>query len=190
MGEAATKQEWIIQSFLAWLADGHGGEHRWELVDGEPTMMAPPVARHSIVVGNVNRMLANALRGGPCRPFTGNFGVETRRDQYRLPDVMVDCGPRDMGDAMARDPKLVVEVLSPSTRVFDTIGKLEGYRGVPGLVHLVVIDPAQVNIALWTRTNGDWAYQLLTEPDAALHLSAFDVALPLAEIYEDVTFED
>ena len=189
MAEAVVRERWTTQSFLAWLADGHGGENRWELVDGRPTMMAPPVARHSIVVGNVAGMLRERLRGGPCRPFTGDFGVETRPDQLRLPDVLVDCGPRDMDQSIASDPKVAFEVLSPSTRAFDTVDKLEEYKGVAALHHLVVIDPMRMDVALWTRDGGGWAYERLTEPDDTLRLPTLDAELPLAGIYEDVTFE-
>ena len=189
MAEAALDDRWTTETVLAWLADGHGGEHRWELVDGQPTMMAPPVARHSIVVGNVAGMLRERLRGGPCRPFTGDFGIETRIDQLRLPDVLVDCGPRHMDESVARDPKVAFEVLSPSTRTFDAVEKMDEYRGVPALAHLVVIDPTRVDVAVWTREGDGWAYERLTDPDASITLAALDVGLPLAEVYEDVTFE-
>lgn len=190
MGEAATELIWTTDSFLAWLADGHGGENRWELVDGQPVMMTNPVRRHGNVVGNVSGMLRERLRGGSCRPYTGDLGIETRPDQFRLPDVLVDCSPTGMDDATARDPKLVVEVLSPSTRAFDTLGKLEEYKGVAGLAHLVVIDPMQPDVVLWSRAGEGWAYERLTDLEATLALPTLDTTLPLAGIYEDVTFED
>ena len=189
MAEAAVQERWTTASFLAWLADGHGGENRWELVDGQPMMMAPPVARHSIVVGNVAGMLRERLRGGPCRPFTGDLGVETRPDQFRLPDIVVDCEPGGMDDAMASDPKVVVEVPLPSARILNTFDKLEEYKGLAALHHLVAIDPMRMDVVLWTREGGGWAYERLTE-DATLRLPALDAELPLADIYEDVTFGD
>ena len=190
MVEAATKREWTTRSFLAWLADRHGGEHRWEFVDGVPTMMTTPVKRHGNVVGNVSTMLRERLQGTPCRPCTGDLGIETRPDQFRLPDVLVDCSPTGMVDATARDPKLIVEVPSPSTRAIDTLGKLEWYKSVPGLAHLVVIDPMQPDVVLWSRAGEGWAYERHTDLEASLALPASDAFLPLDGIYEDVTFEE
>ena len=195
MVEAATKRRWTKEDFFAWLDEGHGGDYRWELVDGGPKaitygepphMMANPSVEHGIVVGNLSRMLGNLLRGGPCRPFTGDYATETFDNQLRLPDVLVDCGDRRRGERSARSPTVVLEVLSPSTRGTDTFAKLEEYKRVETIGNIVIMEPLVPDIAVWTREGDGWAYARITDPDASLELSALGVSLPLAEIYEDV----
>ena len=186
MAEALRERRWTTDEFFAWLEDGHGGDDRWELVDGEPRMMVRPVARHGLVVGNMMRVLGNKLRGGPCRPFGGDFGVTTREDQVRYPDVVVDCGPRDMEDRLARDARVVIEVLSPSTRDFDSFAKLDEYRGVNAVRHVVLIDPNRVDVWLWSRGEDGWSETRHTDHDGTLDLPAIGIDLPMSEIYEDV----
>ena len=195
MAEPAPRHRWTKEEFFAWLDEGHGGEYRWELVDGEPRaktygdpleMMANPAVEHGIVVGNLFGMLRERLRGGPCRPFAGDYAAETRDDQLRLPDVLVDCGKREFGERTAKGPTVVFEVLSPSTRGTDTFTKLEEYKRIATIRHVVIVEPLQPDIAIWTREDGGWAYGRVTRIDASLALPALGADLPLVEIYEDI----
>ena len=148
-------------------------------------MMTNPAVEHGVVVGNIAWMLGNALRGGPCRPFARGYAVGTRDDQVRLPHVLVDCGQRSLGDLTAREPRVVFEVLSPSTRGTNTT-KLEEYNRIDTISHIVIVEPLLPDIAVWTRDGDGWAYARITDADAALRLPAIGVELPLADIYEDV----
>ena len=113
------------EAFLDWCL---GQEGRWELVDGVPVAMAGARRGHDLIVVNALTSLRPALRGGPCQPFTGDFAVRIPNGNIRRPDVGVDCGPVDLNGLTATDPRLVIEVLSPSTRTFDAIGRLREYR--------------------------------------------------------------
>lgn len=195
MAEAAARRRWTKAEFFAWLDEGHGGDYRWELVDGEPKaitygdpleMMANPSVEHGIVTGNIFARLMERLRGGPCRPFGGDYATETLDDQLRLPDVLVDCGERQLGERVATGPTVVFEVLSPSTRGTDTFAKLEEYKRVDTISHIVIVEPLMPDIAVWTRDGVDWSYARITDAGAALRLPAIGVELPLDEVYEDV----
>jgi Uma2 family endonuclease len=94
-------------------------------VDGFPVrMMVGAKNVHDDIVVNVLVQLGNQLRGKGCRPFTGDGSIETKPGQIRRPDIGVDCGRRDPNAMKAASPRVVFEVLSPTTRDFDTIGKL------------------------------------------------------------------
>jgi Uma2 family endonuclease len=67
---------------------------RWELVDGEISMMAGANQRHQDIVMNIAASLYPQLRGGKCRPTTADTAVKTHGN-IRYPDVVVDCGPRN-----------------------------------------------------------------------------------------------
>ena len=62
-------------------------------------------------------------------------------NNYFYPDVMVTCSAADLASPMAKsEPKLIVEVLSPSTAAYDRGLKLSGYRNLPSLQEYVLID--------------------------------------------------
>jgi Uma2 family endonuclease len=138
MTEAAPRR-WTSAEFFAWQETQ---PERYELVDGFPVrMMAGARNVHDDIVVNILAELRNQLRGSACRPFTGDGSIETKPGQIRRPDIGVDCGPRDPNATKAASPRVVAEVLSPTTRDFDTIGKLEEYKLVESLERILVIEP-------------------------------------------------
>lgn len=176
-----------VQAFFAW-AEAQSG--RYELVGGLPVrMMAGARNVHDDIVVNLLTLLRTGLRGGGCRPFTGDGSVETLPGQIRRPDVGVDCGPRDPVAMTAAEPRLVAEVLSPTTRDFDAFAKLEEYKAVASLAHILLIEPNAPEVRSWFRgIDGAWEEARLTDLLAVLVLDAIGVSLPLSEIYDGVTF--
>lgn len=102
---------------------------------------------------------------------------------------MVDCGRFEDRSLAAAEPVLVAEILSPSTADFDQTEKLEEYRTGPSLRHILVIDPDQPRLRLHTRgADGHWASAPAAGLAASVPLPALGIALPLAELYEGLTF--
>jgi Uma2 family endonuclease len=88
-------------------------------------------------------------------------------------DAAVDCGRFEEAARVASEPTLVAEILSPSTADFDQHEKLEEYRTVPSLRHILIIDPDQPRLRLHSRgADGHWE----SAPHAGL------------ELYEGLTF--
>ena len=89
----------------------------------------------------------------------------------RRPDAGIDCGAFDDNATSADQPFLVVKVLSPSTRDFDMFGKLDEYRTVPKLAHIVLIDPDMPQADHWSRdTVGAWRHELIEGLDQVVEL--------------------
>ena len=176
-----------VDSFFAWQ---EGRAERYELVGGVPVRMMAGVRNvHDDIVVNVLAWLRTALRGSGCRPFTGDGSVETLPGQIRRPDIGVDGGARDPNALKAARPRVVVEVLSPSTRDFDAFEKLAEYRTMADMEHIVLVEPNAAEIRLWTREpDRKWSESRLLGLDATVRLSALGLALPAAEIYDGVAF--
>jgi Uma2 family endonuclease len=104
-------------AFFALIA---GRDGRWELVDGQPVMMAPTTQRHADIVANILAALHEQLRGTGYRPTCARTGVRTGEATIRYPDIVVDFGTRDDHGMCATSPVLVCEVLSSSRDPFDT----------------------------------------------------------------------
>ena len=153
-------------------------------------MMAGAKNVHDDIVVNVLAELRNQLRGGGgCRPFTGDGSIETKPGQIRRPDVGVDCGHRDPNATKATSPRVVVEVLSPTTRDFDTIGKLEEYKLVDSLERIVVIEPNAPEVTIWVRgTERSWRKAIYRGLDQEIDMPEIGVTLSLVEIYDGVEF--
>jgi Uma2 family endonuclease len=186
MTEAASRP-WTVEEFFAWQ---ERQPERYELVDGFPVrMMAGAKNVHDDIVVNVLAELRNQLRGGGCRPFTSDGSVETKPGQIRRPDIGVDCGRRDPNAMKATSPRVVVEVLSPTTRDFDTIGKLEEYKLVASLERIVVIEPNAPEVIVWARSEDrSWRKAVRQGLDQEIDMPEIGVTLPLKEIYDGVEF--
>jgi Uma2 family endonuclease len=179
------ERAWTVDEFFAWQ---ERQPDRYELVNGRPSRVRPAQNVHDDIVVNLLAALGGQLRGSPCRPFTGDGAVETYPGQIRRPDVGVDCGRRNPDGYKAEAPRLVAEVLSPSTRDFDSIGKLAEYRSVAGLDYILFVEPNEPLVRTWTRDGVEWRESRLTDLDATLNLPALAASLPLRTIYEGVEF--
>ena len=186
MAEPA-RARWTADEFLAW-DENQPGRH--ELVDGQPLRMTAGARKvHNIVVINVLAELRTRLRGGACSPFNGDSAVETKPGQIRRPDAGVECGPTPASALVVVNPRLVVEVLSPSTRDFDTYGKADEYKLVPGLERILLVDPIRPEVFMWSRDGaGEWRKAIVSGLEAVIDMPEIGIALPLAEIYAGIVF--
>jgi Uma2 family endonuclease len=174
--------------FLEW--DLTQPDQRHELVDGVPVAMTGASQRHDQVVVNTMLQLGARLRGGPCRLFTSDLAVRIPSGQIRRPDVGVHCGAFNEGAVFAAEPRLVVEVLSPSTRTFDRLRKVEEYKSVESLAHILLIDPDAPEVMLWSRDGiGAWVLAIIKGLEATADLPALGVSLRLADLYDGLRFQ-
>ena len=182
--------------FLAWCSRRE--DERWELVGGTPVriapmeMMAGARRRHDRIVVNLIVALRTRLRGGPCQPYTADFALLTAKgENVRRPDVMIDCSDGKGDDLAAVEPAAAFEVLSPSNANFTRFSKVDEYKAVPTLRHIVVLDSDAARLVLYSRAANDaWTSEMVEGERAAARLSGFGIELTLAEIYADVSFDD
>jgi Uma2 family endonuclease len=157
-----------------------GSEDKLELVDGEIVMMGGCTIAHSRVSSNILIQLGIKLAGRPCRPMNSDMAVKLTFKDVRYPDVAVYCDPRDLDEtpdsAVAfQYPRVIFEVLSPSTRDYDIGGKLNDYKLLESVEHIIFVDPVSQEIDVHVRT-GDrtWLHTRLADTE--------DVSLPALEI--------
>lgn len=185
-----------VEEFLNWCTRREG--ERWELVQGIPSQIAPARMmagarrRHDQIVVNLIAELRARLRGGPCRAHTADFALLTvEGTNVRRPDVLVDCAPGAPGDLKASEPAAAFEVLSPSNANFTRIAKVDEYKAVATLRHIVVLDSDAARLVLYSRAANDaWMSETIEDQGASLPLPALGIEVPLAEIYADVSFAD
>ena len=170
-------------------------EHLYELVDGIPVlplkMMTGASQRHDRVAVNVIASLHGQLRGGPCRPTTDDLAVRIPSGNVRRPDVTVECGGQGgLREFAVREPRVVIEVLSPSTMSFDRIRKLPEFQTIPSVQHILLIDTETPRADLWSRLgDGHWRQTKYDGLDAKVALPAIGATLALADVFEGLEFE-
>ncbi len=172
-----------VAEFLAW--EEHQPE-RHELYLGETFAMVGGTARHNRVILNLASRIGDHLDGTPCQVFAENMKVQIA-EGVLYPDVMVTCGKADAGDEQTvTDPKLIIEVLSPSTKGYDKRDKFILYRSLASLREYALIDPAKRQVEVFTLAEaGTWS---LTDQTAAdtLTLTSIDCTLPMDLVFKGV----
>lgn len=174
-------------AFLEWCLDQ---EDRWEFVDGMPRMMKGATRTHDRIVVNLIAELHGRLRGKPCQPNTADIAARMAQGSVRRPDVTVDCGGAPDRSLTSELPTVFFEVLSPSTRIIEIVKKSEEFKHVPSLRHFVLIEPDTARAAVWSRAEETtpWTDHDITGLDAVIPLAAIAVELPMAAIYDGITF--
>ena len=110
------------------------------------------------------------------------------------PDVPVVCGPseydeRDPDRRTIVNPRLIVEVLSPTTEAYDRGEKFSRYMHLPAFQEYVLVTQDRPRVeSLLRQADGSWSFTHADGLDATLRLRSVDVDLPLRAVYADVTF--
>jgi Uma2 family endonuclease len=161
------------------------GDAKAELVDGMIFMMAGGSEKHAAIAANLIVELMPRLKGTGCRPYGSDLATRTGEASIRFPDVSVYCKdappPAEPHEKLLGDPKVIFEVLSPSTASNDQITKLHEYRALPGTDTIVFVDPAHERLRVIHRENhaeADWL-----PVGADLILPTLTVTIPHSEIF-------
>jgi len=177
-----------LAQFLIWEAEQ---PERHEFYRGEAFAMVGGTARHNRVTLNLAGRISDHLDGTPCQVFAENMKVQLADDGVLYPDVVVTCGKAQAGDEQTiTDPKLVIEVLSPSTKGYDKRDKFILYRTLATLREYVLMDPVKRQVEVFTLADaGAW---LLTDQtrSEALVLSSIECTLPMNLIFKGVEGEN
>ena len=138
-----------VDEFLHW---EDGTDTRYELVNGTIVAMAPVPPMHSVVAARIIRLLGSRLRP-PCEPIS-EAGVQTFGETVRHADVAVVC--EEISNEGTARPRLIVEVLSPSTRQEDRTTKLDEYKGLPFIEEIWLVDSERRWAQLLVRQQPAW----------------------------------
>jgi len=139
---------------------------------------------HSRLCINLLTMLNLHLRGGGCQFFAGDVKVNDADQFFYYPDAFVTCDPRDRGDRyVKRHPKLIVEVLSTSTQIFDSGEKFQDYQQLASLEEYVSIAQDSQRVECHRRISATlWETTVYTAGDRVC-LNSIDLEFAIAALY-------
>lgn len=174
--------------YLEWEATQ---ELRHEYIDGEIVLMTGGSIPHNTIALNFYTALRPHLRQRGCQANVSDVKVQARTNsRYFYPDLVVTC---DAEDVKARDyvrnPKVIVEVLSPSTESYDRTKKLKYYRQISSLQEYVLVDSEAISIEVFQRGEGKmWLYYAY-EAGESIVLPSIEFECFIELLYEGVSFE-
>lgn len=165
--------------------------HCYEYLDGFIYMMTGGSPDHSIIGGNIGRVLGNLLQGRRCIVYNSDLYVELSENYRVCPDVTVSCDPRDRGakDAV-RYPSLLVEVLSPTSEARDRGKKSLHYRSSSTVQEYLLVNTDTALIEVFRREKkGFWTLYTLGLEDTVT-LTHLNVHFPVAAVYQNTSLLD
>ena len=182
MGKALPKLS--LADFLDW-ENQQPDKH--EFYRGEVFAMVGGRRVHGVVVTNLTAALRALLRGTPCRVFAESMKVQPADDAILYPDVFVTCDAADLRtDMIFRAPKLVIEVLSPSTQAYDRSLKFALYRRLASLQEYALVDPDTRRIEVFRLDAiGQWVLHDMSEREA-LTLASVGCDIAMTDVFDGV----
>ncbi len=176
-----------------YLARERRAETKSEYLRGEVFAMSGASRKHNLVAMNVAGELRQQLRDRDCEVYPSDMRVKiSPTGLYTYPDVTVVCGEPEFEDAEVDtllNPKVVVEVLSPSTADYDRGRKFTHYRRLASLREYVLISQDRPLVEHYVRQGRDqWLLTENSSLEETVVLPSIECQLSLAEIYLKVRF--
>jgi Uma2 family endonuclease len=187
-------------SFDDYLAAEREAQCRHEYLDGQAYAMAGESLEHSTLCTNLSGELHSQLKKNPCRVLSPNMKVLSgtyspgeSKGLFSYPDVTVVCGEPKFHDErrdVLLNPRLIIEVLSPGTELFDRGEKFRRYRTcLESLQDYVLVSSTLPMIEIFQRqANGFWLYSSVSGVDAKLALPSIACELSLSDVYDRIEF--
>ena len=156
-----------------------------------------PAARRNTVLSsaNVTGELRNRLKGSGCTVYDSNLRLQLARKRlYSYGDSVVVCGQPIIVEIAGTgkvciNPRLVVEVLSPSSDDYDRTTKFDLYREIESFQEYVLVSQKSPRVETYYRqSDGGWRIDFAIGLDSEIQLRSVPAKLPLSEIYAGVTF--
>lgn len=144
---------YTYRDYKEWKDDG-----RWELINGNPFLMAPPSRIHQEILREILTIFSVYLKDKSCKVYSAPFGVRLPKGNEKdedietvvEPDIVVVCDKSKLDDEGCKGaPDLVVEIVSPSTARNDKIKKFNLYE-MAGVKEYWIVEPDNKIVTVFT----------------------------------------
>jgi Uma2 family endonuclease len=162
---------------------------KYEYSNGRIYAMAGGTFAHSSIALNLGAALKAHLRGKVCQVANSDMHVLPLGDENPTyyPDITVTCNPEDYQDESTaiRSPRLIIEVLSPSTAARDRGEKMRVYKACPSIEEYVMINTRRQEVEIYHRESANEWKNVLYTAEQAVTLASVGLTIPVSEIYTD-----
>ena len=178
----------------AYLASERRAKYKSEYIHGEILAMSGASRAHNIITVDITTELNIQLRPRGCEVYSGDMRVRTTpTGSYFYPDVVVVCDEPRFEDNVfdtLLNPILVVEVLSPSTEVYDKGEKFAHYQELASLQEYVLVSQDRIRVEHYRLMGTQWVGKEFHTPEDVLLFDSIECKLPLRDIYARVILSD
>jgi Uma2 family endonuclease len=178
-------------------------ETRHEYIDGEifpidrdAYAMAGESLSHSQICINLARETSLQLKNKACQALSPNMKVRAEsKGMFAYPDLTIVCGQpifHDEQKDVLLNPKVIFEVLSPSTERYDQTKKFFRYRKeLPDLTDYVLIYQDAPFIEHHEKMpDSRWIHNAADGIEDVLEIFSIGIKLSLKELYDRVEFDE
>lgn len=182
-------KKYTYKDYLSWPED-----ERWEIIDGNAYLMAPPSRIHQEILGAIFNQFYNYLNNKFCKVYSAPFGVrlpvgdEKSDEDIKTvvePDIAVICDKSKLDDEGCKGaPDLIVEIVSPSSGRKDKLEKFNLYERT-GVKEYWLVEPEEQIVMVFTLENGRYGRPQVYSKDDSIKVSIFDnLIIDLKKVFE------
>jgi len=132
-------------------------------------------------------LLANLLLKRGYQIYAGAVIIGSHdHKNYYYPDVFVTNELRtEQNQYIKYEPELIVEVVSPSTHITDTVDKYLAYTTIPSLKYYLIVEPETVYVTVYSKNSeSGWEAMSYVRKTDVISLPLLDLSLSLADVYK------
>lgn len=173
-----------------YLALDRVAEVKSEYHDGEMFRLVAVTWAHALIGLHVAVLLDRQLAKTGRQVVPSGLRVRVSPTKFVVPDLLVVCGKPELTDAhndTITNPKVIVEILSPSTADYDYGGKFNLYRRLPSFEEYVLISQDRARVETFRKTPAnEWVLHTYDGLDATVRIECLGVSVELREAYEGI----
>jgi Uma2 family endonuclease len=183
--------EYPIMSIKDYLAlDDNSKDARYEYLDGDLHMLAGGSNYHAAIIANTTLALGRGTENTSCWIFNSDARVQISTTRYVYPDITISCDPRDQQpDNALHYPRIIVEVLSPTTADIDRGRKRIYYLECPTLQEYIMIDSQSMHVEVYNREDDGWKLRLYG-PGSSIKIDSLNLQFPIESLYRGMNLPE
>lgn len=170
-------------------------DEKHEYRDGEIVLMTGGTTNHNKLAGKIYAKLLLTLEEQNYEVYRGDvrLWIPNYRE-YTYPDVMVVQGKpiyQTPGTTTIINPRVIVEVLSKSTKERDQGDKFRYYRSIAEFQEYILVDQYSILVQQFVKTEEEkWIFSEYTAEDSILKLTSVPFEISLKQLYKQVNFAE
>jgi Uma2 family endonuclease len=178
-----------LDEFLCW---EDGTDTRYELIRGVPVAREVQPVAHGRLVAHLCSAIHSALmtRRDYAGQVTAAIASPSDGNTCYLADLVVAPMPLRWNEQLARDPVLIIEVLSADSAAFDRERKVPDYRRIASVSEILLVDSGRFLVEIYRREGADWRREIMANLDGAISSPSLGIEMSMAELYDGLALPD
>lgn len=148
---------------------------------------------HNQINRNLNGILIPFLSGKSCSVFSNDLRTHIPNPPYfTYPDLVIICGKPDFLDNefdTIKNPKVIIEILSPSTAKYDKEIKFGLYGFAESFEEYILVHQDEFKVENYLKIKDSWQQWETKGEESKLKISSINLEIPFKKIYQDVAFK-